>query len=83
MIDQYATNLKMYKAIGAEVGLQDTLKATNMQLDQMMNDLGLVHSFETYEGDHTNRVPQRIEEKVLPFFSRQLSFEAPRASRIN
>jgi hypothetical protein len=74
MIDQYATNLKMYKAIAADVGLQDTLRTTNVQLDHMMNDLGLAHSFETYQGDHNNRVPQRIEEKVLPFFSNNLAF---------
>jgi len=74
MIDQYVTNLKKYKAIAGEVGLQDSLKASNVQLDQMMSDLGLAHSFETYEGDHTNHVPQRIETKVLPFFSNNLSF---------
>ena len=74
MIDQYVTNLKKYKAIAGEVGLQDTLKASNVQLDQMMSDLGLVHTFETYEGDHTNHVPQRIETRVLPFFSSNLSF---------
>jgi S-formylglutathione hydrolase FrmB len=74
MIDQYVTNLKKYKAIAGEVGLQDTLKASNVQLDQMMSDLGLVHTFETYEGDHTNHVPQRFETRVLPFFSNNLSF---------
>jgi hypothetical protein len=36
------------------------------------------HTFETYEGDHTNRIPQRLEEKVLPFFTQHLSFEPPR-----
>jgi enterochelin esterase-like enzyme len=78
MIDQYVTNLKKYKAIAGEVGLQDTLKASNVQLDQMMSDLGLVHTFETYEGDHTNHVPQRIETRVLPFFSNNLSFTQPK-----
>ncbi len=38
-------------------------EASNAQLDQMMTDLGLAHTFETYEGDHTNRVPQRIETR--------------------
>jgi enterochelin esterase-like enzyme len=74
MIDQYVTNLKKYKAIAGEVGLQDTLRNSNAQLDQMMTDLGLAHSFETYEGDHTNHVPLRIETRVLPFFSNNLSF---------
>ena len=76
MIDQYGTNLKKYKAIAGDVGLQDNLAASNRQLDQMMTGLGVTHTFETYEGDHTSRVPQRIEEKVLPFFSNNLAFTA-------
>ena len=73
MLEQYGTNLKKYKAIAGDVGLQDSLLATNRQMDQMMKDMGVAHTFETYEGDHTSRVPQRIEEKVLPFFSRNLA----------
>jgi hypothetical protein len=34
--------------------------------------------FETYQGDHTNKVVERIEQKVLPFFSENLSFTAPK-----
>jgi len=41
-------------------------------------DFGVTHTFETYEGDHTNRVVERIEMKVLPFFSNSLSFNAPK-----
>ena len=37
-------------------------------------DVNIRHTFETYEGDHTNRVPERIEKHVLPFFSNNLSF---------
>jgi hypothetical protein len=36
---------------------------------------GVTPSVETYEGDHTNRVIERIEMKVL-FFSNSLSFGA-------
>ena len=39
-----------------------------------LTTVGVRHTFETYEGDHTNRVVERIEMKVLPFFSQQLSF---------
>ncbi|MGH9810175.1 MAG: alpha/beta hydrolase, partial [Terriglobia bacterium] len=34
MVDQYVPNLKKYSAIGMEVGLQDSLIASNQQLDQ-------------------------------------------------
>jgi enterochelin esterase-like enzyme len=75
MIDQYVTNLKKYHAIMGEVGLQDGLAASNKQMDQIFTDFGVTHAFETYEGDHTNRVIERIEMKVLPFFSNNLSFK--------
>ena len=78
MIDQYLTNLKKYHAIMGDVGLQDGLSGQNKQLDQMMTDFGITHTFETYEGDHTNRIPERLESKILPFFSNSLSFTRPK-----
>ena len=76
MIDQYATNLKKYHAIMGDVGTQDTLAASNRQMDEIMTTFGIKHTFETYEGDHTNHVKDRFEQKVLPFFSNNLSFGA-------
>jgi hypothetical protein len=32
----------------------------------------VAHTFEQYEGDHTNRVRERFAAKVLPFFGSQL-----------
>ena len=78
MIDQYVKNLKKYHAIMGEVGTADGLAASNRQLDDVMTTFGVTHTFETYEGDHTNRVPERIEKKVLPFFSDNLSFAKPK-----
>ena len=78
MVDQYLTSLKKYKAIALEVGTQDSLAGGNRQLDESLKSFSIAHTFETYEGDHTNRVPERIEQKVLPFFSNNLSFIAPR-----
>ena len=34
------------------------------------------HYYEEYEGDHTNRIAERIEMHVLPFFSNNLSLSA-------
>jgi S-formylglutathione hydrolase FrmB len=73
MLDQYYSNLKKYTAIFVEVGTMDTLAESNRQLDRAMTQLGVPHTFETYEGDHTNRVPERIEMNVLPFFSKTLT----------
>jgi enterochelin esterase-like enzyme len=74
MLDQYVTNLNKYHAIAGEVGTKDGLADSNRQLDQAMTTFRITHTFETYDGDHTNRVPERIEQKVLPFFSNELSF---------
>ena len=78
MLPQYVTSLKSYKAIMLDVGNQDGLAASNRDLVQWLTDLGVAHTFETYEGDHSNKVVERFELKVLPFFSNNLSFTAPK-----
>jgi len=71
-LGQYADNLKKYYAIAIEVGTKDTLLGSNQQLHDAMTRLGIPHRYEEYDGDHTNRVRERIERSVLPFFSRHL-----------
>ncbi len=72
MLEQYIPNLKKYTAIGMDIGLQDTLLQSNKQLDEAMTLFGIPHTFETYEGNHNNHLADRIEGKVLPFFSKNL-----------
>jgi S-formylglutathione hydrolase len=72
MLDQYTLRLRRYSAIQFDVGLADGLLATNQQLDTAMTKAEIPHTFETYEGDHNNKVFERIETKVLPFFSKHL-----------
>jgi S-formylglutathione hydrolase FrmB len=76
MVDQYWSNLKKYKAIMMDVGLQDGLIAGNRTMEESLTRLGVKHVYETYEGDHTNRVRERFETRVLPFFSQNLDFPA-------
>jgi hypothetical protein len=73
MIDQYIPNLRKLHAIGLEVGLQDGLAASNATLDATLTRFDVPHTYETYEGDHTNKVPERFEGKLLPFFSNNLA----------
>lgn len=73
MVDQYVPALKMYGAIAMDVGTKDPFLATNTQLDQALTRLGVAHKFETYDGDHGNRITARFAEKVLPFFSQHLT----------
>jgi S-formylglutathione hydrolase len=74
LVDQYVPSLKKFKAITLDVGLSDTLLPTNKQMDESLNRLEVPHVFETYEGDHNNRVKERFAGKVLPFFSSNLVF---------
>ena len=78
MLPQYVTNLKKYKAIKLDCGEQDTLFGQNKQLVDWMDNLGIPHVWETYQGDHTSRVVERIDQSVLPFFSTNLAFTAPK-----
>jgi len=80
MLDQYVVNLKKYKAIALDIGLQDNLIASNQVFIEGLKRYGVAHTWETYEGDHGNRIPQRLEEHVLPFFSKNLVFDAPAPS---
>ena len=41
----------------------------------VLKRVGVPHTFDTYEGDHGNKVMQRLEEKVLPFFAQHLAFK--------
>ena len=75
MLDQYVGNLKKFHAIAGDVGTSDGLMGSNKQLEEAFTNFGIVHKFETYDGDHTNRVKDRIEMSVLPFFSQNLSFK--------
>ena len=81
MVDQYVPSLKMYHAFAIDVGLQDGLLGGNQDLDKSLTRLGVTHTFETYEGDHTNRVKERFAAKVLPFFSANLTVPEARAAK--
>ncbi len=76
MVDQYVPNLKTYRAIAIDVGTKDPFLVTNTQLDQSLTRLGVAHQFESYDGDHGNRITARFAAKVLPFFSGHLTESA-------
>ncbi len=76
MVPQYVPNLKKYNAIGMEIGTKDNLYRTNKELDALFTNLGITHTYDEYDGNHTNRVLERVEKNALPFFSKQLSSES-------
>jgi enterochelin esterase-like enzyme len=76
MLDQYLASLNTYYSIAVEIGTMDPLLASNRQLNEAMTRLRIPHSYEEYEGDHTNKVGERIERNVLVFFSKNLASPA-------
>ena len=44
----------------------------------MLDSYGIANSFEIYPGTHTSNVAFRFQDYVLPFFSKNASFEQPR-----
>ncbi|MDB5285853.1 MAG: esterase [Mucilaginibacter sp.] len=72
-IDQYIANLKQLHAIAFDAGSKDTYIAASLNLlDAELNKYNIAHSFEIYDGTHVNRIGERIETKMLKFFSDNL-----------
>jgi hypothetical protein len=76
MIDQYAAALSSLYAIAVDIGTGDPLLAANRELHGKMTRLRIPHAYEEYDGDHTNRIRDRIERNVLVFFSTSLAAPA-------
>jgi S-formylglutathione hydrolase FrmB len=70
--DQYIGELRRYRAIAIDVGDQDRLKDDSAKLQDILARNGIASTFEIYVGTHTNKVADRFQNHVLPFFSRTL-----------
>jgi enterochelin esterase-like enzyme len=75
-IDQYIDNLRQYRAIALDVGDQDGLRIDTGKLHDVLDRYGIANNFEIYSGTHTSAVADRFQNHVLPFFSKNLCFEA-------
>jgi len=76
MVHQYIPSFKTFKAIAMDVGDKDAgIAPTVKTLSGILSDYGIDHISEIYDGDHVNRLPERLEKNVLPFFSENLVSE--------
>nr|PZN70224.1 MAG: esterase [Pseudomonadota bacterium] len=73
MASQYVPQLKGHAAIRMDIGEQDGLIGGNALMTQVLTKLGVPHEYETYPGDHMNKVAERFAQHVLPFFARHLA----------
>lgn len=75
-IEQYIPNLRKLKAIAMDAGLQDQgISNSTKKLHQLLDVYDIPHVYESYQGNHVNRIGERIQTKTLPFFSQHLSFD--------
>ena len=73
-LDQYVSKVRKYRAIALDVGDRDSLVDETRRLHEALQAQGIASTFEIYPGDHTSHVAFRIQQNVLPFFGRNLSF---------
>ncbi len=71
-VDQYIGNLRQYRAIAMDVGDQDGLRAGAAKLHEILDSYGIANTFEIYSGTHTSAVADRLQNHVIPFFSKNL-----------
>jgi S-formylglutathione hydrolase FrmB len=85
MVDQYVANLRRLHAIAFDIGMQDEAvqPASVKALSDALTQFDVAHTYETYDGMHSNRIGERIETKMLPFFSSNLSFTQARQQTLN
>jgi enterochelin esterase-like enzyme len=82
-VDQYILNIKKLKAIALDAGLQDRgISEATKTLHELLESYKIPHFYESYEGDHLNRIAERIQTKALPFFSKNLVFQPKAVSEI-
>jgi hypothetical protein len=74
-LDQYVSKVRKYHAIAMDVGDKDSLVEETRRLHLALDAQGIANTFEIYPGTHTSHVAFRIQENVLPFFGRNLSFK--------
>ena len=72
MVASHVGALQSFDAIGSDVGTKDGLIRDDTLIHEELARLGIEHVWQTYEGTHTDKIAQRFDEVVLPFFAEHL-----------
>jgi S-formylglutathione hydrolase len=72
MLEVYAERLRRMTGVKLDIGTDDWLLDGNREFSSELTDRGVPHVFEEYDGDHGNRLVERAETHVLPWFSETL-----------
>jgi S-formylglutathione hydrolase len=58
-----------------DMGTADRMLPQCRMMHQALNELGVPHTFEEYQGDHASHLRERLHDRVLPFFDKSLKNE--------
>lgn len=75
MAPRYREGLVRLRGIAFDVGTADGYAPGVAQFDSLLTRLRVRHQYQTYEGEHSNRIGRRVVEVLLPWFSNTLNFE--------
>ncbi|TFB12706.1 hypothetical protein E3V33_04705 [Candidatus Marinimicrobia bacterium MT.SAG.4] len=56
------------KALMFDLGSADRYVRSNERFSAILSESGIEHQFEVYDGNHLNRIHERITKSMLPFF---------------
>ena len=76
---EYKDNLLQLKGIVVDYGVHDEnpwIPKGAEYYGEQLTAAGIPVTVESYDGDHSNTVGERIREHMLPFFSSLLRFES-------
>jgi enterochelin esterase-like enzyme len=72
LLPQYLPALNSLEGFAMDIGDKDFLLEGNRLFREELDRFGVEYDFELYEGDHGNRIAERIRTEVLPFFGEHL-----------
>ena len=70
---KYAAGAPRLQALAFDVGRQDALLPSVHKFDRELTKLGIAHQFSEYDGNHNNRIHERMEKFVLPMMSKAVA----------
>ena len=75
MVGQHVPALKRLEAIALDMGDKDFIGSGSKEFHLELDRYGIPNSYEEFDGDHGNRLPERFRSKLLPFFAQHLDRE--------
>ena len=75
MIDDLSANLETLSLLQFDCGTSDWWIIQNRHFSEKLTSRGIDHTFLEYDGDHTNRLAERLEDFIFIAFSQHLEHE--------